>query len=232
MDWQHVGSILRSVDPGNQVLWFVSQQHVDVLQLPSNFVVRSDDRDYGEYIYDCFDQAACAGGRFEGMRRQVRSFFKQYGGALTVKVDSSPTADTLTHQSVMHLFDDWLHFGTDGSLDAHDEAEALKAFFDPRNHMFFNEMVIIRLLYNDRLVGFSVSEILNDNYATNIFHKTNLNMSGISYYMFYTMMEILQQKDIQYLNFQEDVGIPGLRAFKEKMKPDFIDTRCRIEFLG
>lgn len=228
-DWQQVAEIIREVDSRKKpVVKFLSENIISE-EMRDLYNPQIMGEDFDDYIYDCREQAACVGGKFEDMRRQTRLFFKQYGMHTKIKVDAALTKSIITKESVMHLFDDWLEFGTDGAEDPGAEAHALSVFFDKNNKKYFGELVVIRIYYKNKLVAFSVCEVIDDEHAINHFHKTNLNLSGISYYTFYSMMELLNQRGIHYLNFQEDVGIPGLRAFKHKMRPAIIDKRYFIE---
>jgi hypothetical protein len=228
-DWRQISATITDLDGHiNPTVKLISDNIISD-EMRVEFSPLEMDEDYADYIYDCAEQAACSGGKFEDMRRQTRLYFKQYGMHTKIKVDATISNSILTKESVMHLFDDWLDFGTDGTEDPGAEAHALSVFFDKKNRKFFGELVIIRVLYQNKLVAFSVCEIIDDEHAINHFHKTNLNLSGISYYTFYSMMELLHQKGIRYLNFQEDVGIPGLRSFKHKMRPAIIDKRYLIQ---
>lgn len=228
-DWRKIAATISEVDELKKPTVRLVSDNIISEEVRELYNPQEMCEDFEDYIYDCSEQAACVGGKFEDMRRQTRLYFKQYGQHTKIQVDAAITSSIITKDSVMHLFDDWLEFGTDGAEDPRAEAHALSVFFDKNNQKYFGELVIIRVFYQNKLVAFSVCEIIDDKHAINHFHKTNLNLSGISYYTFFSMMELMHQKGIQYLNFQEDVGIPGLRAFKHKMRPAIIDKRYSIQ---
>lgn len=228
-DWQEIKTIASDYTQGHSVTVSLISDNILSPEIKATHRLTEMDEDFYDYIYDCREQATCAGGKFEDMRRQTRLYFKNYGQHTKINVDNAISKSIITKESVMHLFDDWLGFGTDGSEDPQEEERAINAFFDKNNRKFFGELVVIRIYYKNKLVAFSVSEVIDDDHAINHFQKANLNLSGISYYTFYSMMEVLNQKGIKYLNFQEDVGIPGLRSFKQKMRPTLVDKRFSIE---
>lgn len=228
-DWQEIKQLVTdSTGNSSPIISFISD-NIFSDELRRIYDPKEMSEDAFEYIYDCREQATCAGGKFEDMRRQTRLYFKHYGQHTKITVDNTITQSVITKESVMHLFDDWLGFGTDGSQNPEEENRALAAFFEKKNRKYFGELVIIRIFYKSKLVAFSVNEMIDEHNAINHFHKSNLNLSGISYFTFFSTMEILNQKGVKYLNFQEDVGIPGLRAFKQKMRPAIIDKRYAIQ---
>ena len=175
---------------------------------------------FNDYIYDINEQSNCVGHKFVDMRYQVRHFFNIYGKE--TKIFTTSNLKNIKRENIDHLFDNWLHFGTDGSANPEAERLAFDKLLELPVKNYFSELFITQVVYKNNLVGLSLNEINSDGNAINHFHKANLNLSGISYYLFYTIMNNLEKKHISYLNLQEDCGIEGLKLFKHKMRPAFM----------
>lgn len=179
----------------------------------------SDETGY-DYLYDVKEISGCSGGKFEDLRRQLKKFNELYSDKITIKITTDKK--DIVQSNVMHLFDDWLEFGTDGSKSPEAEVLAIDRFFEQSGHKYFGNMIAIEIFHLQSLVALSINELVDSKSAINHFQKANLNMSGISYYLFYKACETLKDAGIEILNFQEDAGIPGLRQFKNKLRPSAI----------
>jgi hypothetical protein len=193
---------------------------------PNSILINSDAPDFYDYIYNVRELADCLGKKYEDTRRHIRRFFDLYGPDMQIKILTGWEDIRRYRHEMLELFDDWTHFSTEGSKSYQDEQRAFGLFLDHDASTLFGSIITVLFFNKDRLVGYSINEIFNDRYAINHFHKANLNLSSISHYMFYSVAEVLTQMNIDFLNFQEDCGIAGLRAFKHKMRPAVIfETR-------
>ncbi|MFZ1323848.1 MAG: phosphatidylglycerol lysyltransferase domain-containing protein [Candidatus Saccharimonadales bacterium] len=188
-----------------------------IVNYSPNSLVSDNDPGLYDYIYDVDMLVACKGPEFRHLRRQVSTFFKIYGPHTKIHVHDDLAK--LSKKDVIHLFNDWLSYGTDGASSPEAEEYALDKLFLSDSQKYFGKLQITELRYKSHLVGFSVCELPESGFAVNHFQKCNLNLTGISYYLFYASLEHLQRKDIKFLNYQEDNNIPGLRQFKEGLRP-------------
>ena len=68
------------------------------------------------------------------------------------------------------------------------------------------------------LVGFTITEqIPNKTLLIHIF-RINNGLTGISEYLFFQLCN-KYQKQSTLINFEQDLGLPGLRQFKLSLKP-------------
>ena len=190
-----------------------------------------EDVSYYDYIYSMEELSNCVGNKYEDTRRHVRRFFDLYGKNMTTKTVSSWLELQEYKQQAYDLFDDWTHLATEGSKDYFEEERALHLFFNKDTSELFGDLVVILFFYHNKMVGYSINEIYDSKYALNHFHKSNLNLSSIGHYTFYSIAVVLRQHGVEFLNFQEDCGIGGLRAFKHKMRPTEIFETKKIIYL-
>ncbi len=78
------------------------------------------------------------------------------------------------------------------------------------------------------IVGFCFYEILNQDYALFHFQKTDTLYKGSAHYLINAVANILQEKNIKYINFEQDLGIEGLRYFKKSLKPKFFLKKYQL----
>jgi len=78
-------------------------------------------------------------------------------------------------------------------------------------------------IYNRHsLIGFTIFEILDNGYAVSNFQKVNLIYDGASESINYSLAKYLKKQGCIYINFQQDMGIPGLRRAKLDYDPTFL----------
>ena len=82
--------------------------------------------------------------------------------------------------------------------------------------------IYVLMLYDkNKIIGFQTIEILSNEYATCEFFKADVSYKGIYQFMEWKTCEYLQEKNVKYLNLQEDLGLPGLKRSKIKANPSF-----------
>jgi hypothetical protein len=84
------------------------------------------------------------------------------------------------------------------------------------------------LFIDKKIVGFCFYEIINSDYALFHFQKTDTLYKGAAHYLVNAMASILEEKNIKYINFEQDLGIEGLRYFKKSLKPEFFLKKYQI----
>jgi len=203
----------------------------DYLSQDGVLKIEKDDPSLYDFIYDVNELSTCEGKKYEDTRRHVRRFFDLYQTGLKIHTIEGWEAIASYKLEILNLFDDWTNYSTEGSSSYQEELVALELFLAVNPSPLFGNIVGILFLYNDRLIGFSINEILSNHFVINHFQKANLNLSSIGHYMFYSVAKILSDREIKYLNFQDDHGIIGLRAFKHKMRPVEVFETKKVTFL-
>jgi len=107
------------------------------------------------------------------------------------------------------------------NIDNHFELNEYKAFerflqIDNKNIRF------ISLYVDSTLVGFTAYEILSNDFAMSHFAKADVRYHNtINDILNWEEAKLLNEKGIKYFNWEQDLGIPGLRYSKEKYKHSF-----------
>ncbi len=84
----------------------------------------------------------------------------------------------------------------------------------------YDRLVTIGVFVEGQLAGFSISEILANGYATTHFEKGNPSRHvGIYQYMTQETARILSTMECAFINYQQDMGLPGLKTYKKGYHP-------------
>lgn len=101
------------------------------------------------------------------------------------------------------------HFGLN-------EYKAFERFLEIKDE----NIEVVSLYKNNQLIGFTAYEIISEDYAVAHFSKANTkHHSAIYDILNWEEAKSLKTKGIKYYNWEQDLGIPGLRESKKKYKP-------------
>jgi hypothetical protein len=119
------------------------------------------------------------------------------------------------------------HWAKSRSLD-HRELNEYGAFelFLQNTEIQFD---VVSIYDEAKLIAFAAYEILQSSYAVNHFLKAEKSYKGLSERLHFEMGKNLQAKNIEYLNCEQDLGLPGLRQSKRKFKPVFFLKKFTIK---
>lgn len=174
-----------------------------------------EDRDLAEYMYRTDIMSEFAGSALRKRRAEVNTFRNKYGSRA---VASAITEDDL--DEVISFEHDWMA----ANRESHD-AVALdrdeRMIRDQLSH--FDELklfgVILRI--DGKMVGFSYGTLLNDDVYDVIVEKADRDIPHS-----YKALRQISAKQCagvcSYINYEEDVGVPGLRSMKTAYKPEYL----------
>ena len=118
----------------------------------------------------------------------------------------------------MEMFKKW---AKNKNIQNHFELNEYKAFerfleVDSKNIHF------VSLYVAETLVGFTAYEILSNDFAMSHFAKADhTHEAAVNDVLNWQEAKLLNEKGIKYFNWEQDLGIPGLRYSKEKYKHSF-----------
>lgn len=173
----------------------------------------TSDSDSKDYIYfinhlvsmDTWSQSTISKG--------IRRFIKEYPDYI-IKENS---LEEISEDKYLEIFKRWSENKSIANHFELNEYKALKRVFQIKD----KNLKIISLYLKDVLVGFSLFEILANGYALSHFAKTDTSYHSSVYDVLdWEEVKILKEQGIKYYNWQQDLGIQGLRKSKEKYKPD------------
>jgi len=104
-----------------------------------------------------------------------------------------------------------------GIREAQNEYTALSRLLSLSSQVNF---LAVGIMVNRRLAGFSINELLNREYALLHFEKASSpDFVGIYPYIMQETACLLLKENCQFLNYEQDLGIPGLKKAKSSYQP-------------
>ena len=71
----------------------------------------------------------------------------------------------------------------------------------------------------DRMLAFTIEEVLPDAYAICHFWKADSSRAGIFDFLMQEKARHLETLGVQFLNYEQDLGVPALRTAKSSFRP-------------
>ena len=171
-------------------------------------------RDYANYVYAIDDLADLRGRKFQPKRNHVNRFFLEHPQCRVEPLtpENLEKAKMLTAQ----WFSDRLAVDPHGDYLL--ENVALSRFF---NHFSELSAECILLMDGDTPLALTIGSRLSPDTFDVHFEKALENVSGAYAAINREFARYLRLKypEIRYLNREEDMGLPGLRAAKESYRP-------------
>lgn len=181
--------------------------------LPQSLVIKAS-TDHCDYIFDVNAVVALQGGDYEQLRRNLRIFARKNPGTIQTKTLDLHKPET--HRYLLDALKVWQQDeGFIKNDPTFDEEEALKHYFR------FNQWCPAEcqgFFLNGRFFGFSIIHSPPQKEWIIFNHlKCSRGVShGYDFIYYHTMLQ-LQQQGIKWVNFEQDLGIAGLRVHKRQL---------------
>lgn len=209
----------KSLPPNLKLIPEISLQTAPK-SLFTNYTV-IEDRDNFDYVY-LIDHAVRLRGNKLGPKRNFINRFKN-SYQFTHKVLDLTDPDH--QQDILRLFEVWRKSRSRDPMEVQNELAAIKRVF---KFLHFPNLLAVGVYIDGRLVAFSINEILSHGYSTNLFEKGDINFEGIFPYLRHITATYLAERGCQFLNHEQDLGIPGLRKSKLSYCPKFFLKKYTI----
>jgi hypothetical protein len=181
-------------------------------RLPDHFAI-SEDRDNFDYIHAVEEWARFPNPWYREHRRRLARCQEQSLECRSLDLGSPRCQD-----AVLGLFDRWRE--QKPALPGEDrehERSALRRVFDLAAD---SRLAACGLVDGEQLVGFSIWERLPDgDYGVAHFQKADRNYRGLSSWQANELGRRLLAAGCRLINYEQDLGISGLREFKRSLRP-------------
>lgn len=174
-----------------------------------------EDRDNFDYILSIDDLVNLNGNRVRGKRNFVNRFKKHYPQAQTVLID---IIDSKIQKKIKKLFIVWEERQEKTKSETEIEFIAIQRIMNlavKTSHM----LISIGIYIENELIAFSINEIVHDEHGVIHFEKADTNYIGAFSYLKHMTARMLQERGCKHINYEQDLGIPGLRKAKEAWQP-------------
>lgn len=168
------------------------------------------DIDSFDYVYDVDNHVGYTGPEFANHRRRVRTFAKRYGAheARLLKC-----GDPITTREIEGLWKRWEEHAAH-PLPA--EFAACRRFLSVADRF---DCLATGIYLDGRLVAFDITALDGRQCGNLLFTKGDLELKGIYSVLRHEVAKRLRQVGCRQINFEQDLGLPGLRLSKRSFRP-------------
>ena len=166
------------------------------------------DRDNFEYVYRSQDLITLSGKKLRQKKNHLNQFRMQY-----TNYEYMPLTDDIFADCIATA-EEWVETHHEEGIE--DELEAIKLLFEHWDELGLRGGAI--KLFG-RIEAFTIGEPLNDRTALIHIEKANPTIRGL-YQAINNELIRHEFSDYEFINREEDMGLPGLRQAKESYNPD------------
>jgi hypothetical protein len=200
-------------DLGNS-LEYIHSGVAELLKGSDKYAV-TEARDNFDYIISVKDALELGGKEHGHKRRKINQFSTLYGSNASLR--QLDLGDAQIKEAVLSVFDSWASSREKDEKETLDERLAIVRLLENSESLNIEGL---GLWINEKLEAFSIFEFMHNNYVTYHLEKTNANFSGIVRYLQHAVSESLQTRGVTHINYEQDLGIAGLRKAKLELHPE------------
>ena len=215
-------SILGKTNIQQAIIAFFECNNIDKLELVAGDVIEllgegqfliEHQRDEDDYIYDINELLSMDGPEYRKLRRSLSNFHSKNSFKPVFKQVTEYDEDVF-HQ-VLELTKKWRVIRNRSFSDSASEYYAVR-----RALGFFDKIGIKLWVLMDGkdVIGYVITESYDD-IAIIHFEKCNTNIPGAGSYLKHRVVNELQKLGGKFLNYEQDLGLPGLREQKLSLNP-------------
>lgn len=176
-------------------------------------------RDLDDYVYESEKLIKLSGRKLQSKRNHISQFERKYTYSVRPLRKQEERDECYRMASTT-----WLENQDEIDNDITSELGALKRTFDNWDNL---GLVGIFICVDHHLTAFTVGQVIDEKLAIVHFEKGDTSYMGI-YSVINQLFCSMYLSDVQYINRQEDAGVPGLRKAKLSYKPDLMVEKYRI----
>lgn len=173
-----------------------------------------EDRDNFDYIVSSLDIAKLHSKKLPKKKKIVDEFKKKYPHLTAKPIDLSSSSNK---QAIMDTFDLWGEIGHKEKGELNIERQAVKRLLENAHH--FPDLYALGIYDGDKLVAFNTYEVSTHSHGISSFQKADRRYEGVYAFLTHEMAKSMVALGCKYINFEQDLGIDGLRASKQSWHP-------------
>jgi len=194
-------------------LRFITEEAIVKLK-KSDFQIH-EDRNNADYIYSVSQIAELKGSRFKKKRYSAEKFLRENQ---SIDFKFQKFNDVLINEDIIDFFNRWKNSikknNTYSSIE--NEERAVRRLL---KHIKYNNLYVSSIYLKNKMIGFSIDEIVLNDYAVSHFLKADNSINGIHEFFNKKISEHLIINGINLWNWEQDLGIENLRKAKMGYNP-------------
>lgn len=205
-----VSRTARELLRDTEYLSLVPESTASVLAESEHFVLE-EDRDQFDYVYNLADIVSLQGSKYSKPRNKLNQFVRIYGDrayAVNEKVRSANASEFLD------VFLKWqIERGLSDDAVASELMATRRILQNPDI-----ELITTRVYVDGTCVGYALHEA-ESVYAVCHFQKALSSYGYVDAYLTHEASSHLLRLGCKYVNWEQDMGVAGLRQYKESYRP-------------
>lgn len=184
----------------------------------SNYCITPDLNNF-EYVVKVDDLLMHKGSNLRNFRIDLKKFEDKYDSTLDFVTTRMKWDKSKLYSEIEFLFEKWRKYKKIKKEISSSEKSALTRLLKHSN--LYDLWLLKAVRKNDgHLISFGTIEIFPENNIAIIgFLKTDYSFDGISSRMVLEIAGLCKSLGIEYINYEQDLGIASLRKFKQKLNP-------------
>lgn len=165
-----------------------------------------------DYVYEVSHLANMHNWAQHSSGKNVRSFTRQYPNYVV----KHECIENVEEGAYLDMFNRWAKNKNLSDAFTSNEYKALDRIFET-NHYRLNA---VSIYIDGFMIGFTIYEVVSPEYAISHFAKADTDYHrAVSDILNWEEAKILKDRGIKYFNWEQDLGIEGLRKSKQKYSP-------------
>lgn len=186
--------------------------------LPSTTLDCQEDPDNNDYILSTKEAVELKGSKYANKRKTINRLLNNYKDSIIVSELNLLNHDTIAH--IKNLNARWTKQSPTNNGTPENDIPAINIFLENYSNISKNSLIYSLGVYiNNRLEAYCIYEKLNNVWAISHFGKASREIKGAYEYLMVEVLRDLHKRNIAYLNYEQDLGIPGLKQSKLGNKP-------------
>jgi len=181
-----------------------------VKELSNRSVKIVEDRDNFDYVYDLKRLAEFTGSSYARQRNKLNKFEHDNKETRFVQINF----ESNDHKKILLQVNSMWEASRGYQLE--NEIKALDRLLDSASYFDLTGLIMFVV---DRPIGFIINEKVNTEFSVSHFAKTDLNFDGATACLMRETARELLKRGSTYLNYEQDLGLKGLRTYKESFSP-------------
>jgi hypothetical protein len=193
-------------------LKLVPEVVVQHLKNPAAFVIKEDE-DNHDYILLVDEVSTFTGQKYYDKRNLVNRFHKAHPEHAILELDFTNQS---VHHEIYRVFDVWLEHSPQSQEESAIEKTAIRRLLGAAGHL---DTLGLGCYVDNELVGFTIYEKSFRKYGFISFEKADRKFPGLYATLNHETAKKLRALGCEFINFEQDMGIPGLKQAKQLWRP-------------
>lgn len=198
---------------------------VDNIKNPHKFIIEND-RDSYDYIYNVKDLVELKGNKYKNIRNRLSNFKREYPDYNKLEVSTTSIVNLDRFKNFQDVFYAWTKDKNLSDRKTRREKIALNRLL---SHSDSFDLLIIEIKLGNELVAFSINHIAAPGYAITHFEKAIKIHKYFNSYVIYQVARLQDEFGCKKVNWEDDLGFPGLRQNKSSYHPAEMLNKYQIK---